>query len=83
MTTSNDVTYLINVDIFLVNGYFKDDKMLFDNYIFIENDNIPDGMNEEDIFFFGQSEQDLLKLIEIGETTRLDFVITSFIKTRL
>lgn len=65
---------------FKINGYFKDDKCEFENYIVCEQDSVPEGLMEEDIFYFGLSEKSIKEIIETSEeiNDELDFVITSY-----
>ena len=75
---------------FNVNGYWKDDKMSFRNAIIsvdpqeVAAENISDttqvnGVNDEDISFYGLDESEIKRLIEEGaENDQLDFVITSY-----
>jgi len=67
-------------EIFYVSGYWKDDKEEFNSYIVCSYDEVPEGLQEEDIFFFGLSEEDLTELVEKKEDTVHDFVVTFFYK---
>jgi hypothetical protein len=62
---------------FLVNGYFKDDKAEFTDYLIRETDEV-DMETDEDVFFYGLSEKEIKEAIELGEATVHDFVITSY-----
>lgn len=60
-----------------VNGFWKDDKSEFENYLISESHDIKEDENEDDlIFFYGLSEEDIKK--DLGKETGQDFVITSY-----
>jgi hypothetical protein len=61
---------------FLINGYFKDDKSEFSGYIVKDMDDA--GEDDDNVFFYGLSENDIKDAIEHGEDTVHDFVITSY-----
>jgi hypothetical protein len=68
-----------NQDTFYISGYYKDDKSEFLDY----KVSIYDGVEEEDddIFYYGLSEQDIIRAIEDGKNgveDALEFVITSY-----
>ncbi len=65
---------------FKVNGYFKDDKSNFKNYIICELDCVPEGLKEEDIFFFGMNENTIKEMVNESDkhNNLLDFIITSY-----
>jgi len=67
---------------FSINGYWKDDKSEFDNYIVTNYDDHEENSEyeEEDIFYYGLEEHDLIEAIELGENTMNDFVIVSYEK---
>ena len=54
-------------------GYWKDDKTEFSNYIVSNYNDASD--NDDDVFFYGISEEDMRLS---SEDDALDFVITSF-----
>lgn len=56
------------MSVYRVDGYFKDDKSYFSNYLVIDFHGVPKGYSEEDIFFFGVSDE------VVGDYG--DFVIT-------
>lgn len=72
----------IATNIFSISGYFKDDKSEFQNYLVYTFDGISESeeINEEDIFFFGLSEEEIKEAIKYPENSNLDFVITSYKK---
>ena len=63
---------------FSINGYWKDDKMEFENYIVSVYDSEED--DSEEIFYYGLSEQEIKEAIKAGENTIFEFVITSYNK---
>lgn len=65
---------------FEINGYWKDDKTEFENYIVTNFDDVEENgeFEEDDIFFFGMNESDIIEAIELKENTVHDFVITSY-----
>lgn len=70
-------------DFYSINGYWKGDKTEFENYVVSQFDDIPsetDPYTDDDIFFYGLGESDLLEAIELKEETGHDFIITSFTK---
>ena len=67
--------------VFEVEGYWKDDKdEEFSGYLVAELDCVPEGYSDDDIFFYGLSEELLKEAIELKENTIHDFVITSYKK---
>lgn len=64
---------------FLINGFWKDDKVKFSNYLVSSSDDIY-LKSDDDIFFYGLSEQEIKDNIKLGWSTELEFVITSYIK---
>lgn len=67
---------------FEIDGYWKDDKSEFYNLIVTDFNsfnvyNVFD-LLEDDIFYFGMSENNLIEAIESGEDTIEDFVITNY-----
>ena len=59
---------------FIINGYWKDVKSEFNGYIVKEYDD----EEEDDIFFYGLSESDIIEAIKSIDDTVHDFVITSY-----
>ena len=64
--------------VFTVYGYWKDDGSSIDGLLITDYSCVPDGYTEDDIFFFGLSEDDIKLEIELGEETGGDFVITRY-----
>jgi hypothetical protein len=65
-----------------VDGYWKDTKEKFENYIVKETHDI-DIEHDDSIFFYGMDETGLNEMIQLGENTFHDFVLTSFKETIL
>ena len=63
---------------FLINGYWKDDKSEFSDYVVSSYDDNVD--NDDDIFYFGLNESDIQQAIKDKEDNILEFVITSYTK---
>ncbi len=64
---------------FLISGYFKDDKTTFEDYV-VRSSDFDDDSDDEDIFFYGLSEEDIIEAIKLGELFGEDFVISSYEK---
>lgn len=65
---------------FEISGYWKDNNEEFEGYIVTNyDDHEEDGeYNEDDIFYFGLEERDIQAMIEYGEYTIEDFIITGY-----
>lgn len=64
-----------------INGYWKNDKSEFNDYMVSTYDDSNDEDEDEDIiFFYGLSEENVKEAINLKENTMLDFVITSYYK---
>lgn len=64
---------------FSIDGYYIDDKNEFNGYIVKEFDDIDEGNNDEDnVFFYGLSEDNIKQAIIDGEDGAVDFVITDY-----
>jgi hypothetical protein len=64
---------------FKIAGYFKDDKSEFNGFIVKEYDDSEEDENREDqIFYYGLSDNDLQHSVDTGGNDMLDFVVTSF-----
>tara|TARA_R100001460_G_scaffold38971_3_gene73624 strand:- start:843 stop:1130 length:288 start_codon:yes stop_codon:yes gene_type:complete len=63
------------MSVFIVDGYWKDNKSKFHGYLINEFDDVPDGFKDDDIFYFGLSEKDLK---DSSEDDELEFVITDY-----
>ena len=68
--------------LFYINGYFKDDKTEFENYLVSVFDGLDEessDFNDEDIFFYGLSEKEIIEAIENPFIqNNLEFVITAY-----
>lgn len=69
---------------FCINGYWKDNKSTFHNYLVtdLEWDEENEDLDDK-IFFYGLSEQILKELVWAKENTKLEFVVTDFKETFL
>jgi len=63
---------------FLINGYWKNDKTEFYDYVVTDYDD--NAEDDDEIFYFGLSESEIQKAIKLGWNTELEFVITSYTK---
>ncbi len=63
--------------LFLIDGYWKDNKRQFNGYLVSSND---DSEDDDEVFFYGLSEEDIKEEIDLGEQTTNEFVITSYTK---
>lgn len=68
---------------FEFDGYWKDDKTEVNGIIKEFDDSEETEELDEQIFYYGMSENDIKQAIEDGENTMLDFVITSYSETAL
>lgn len=64
--------------LFMIDGYYKDDKSEFSNYLVCAYDDTPKHVSDEDIFYHGLGETEIIKAIQDGTKTTLEFVITSY-----
>lgn len=67
---------LYSTKYFAANGYWKDSGLPFENYLFYVDEEIQE--EDESIFFYGLSLNDLKDAVEQGEDWNNEFVITSF-----
>jgi len=65
---------------FLISGYWLDDGSEFYDYLVTNfDDEEEDGrFSDEDIFFYGMEEQEIVDAIKAGGHTLQDFAITSY-----
>ena len=61
-----------------INGYWKDDKSTFEDYLVTNMDDAENEEEDDNVFFYGLSENDIKEAIEAGEDWGVDFVITSY-----
>lgn len=67
---------------FAISGYWKDDKSEFiEELVYSLEENEEE--ENDDIFFYEMTEENIKKHIELGENTWLEFVITSYEETTL
>ena len=67
---------------FLIDGYWKDDGNEFTSHLVKETDDY-DGGNDDHVFFYGLSEEDIIEAIQEGKNNSLEFVITRYTRARL
>jgi hypothetical protein len=64
---------------FSIDGYYKDDKSEFSGLIVKEYDDAEEDENRDDqIFYYGLSDNDLKHSVDTSGNDMLDFVVTSF-----
>ena len=63
---------------FTITGYWKDDKSEFSGIVKDTNDVIEE--EDDNIFFYGLSEEDIEDAIKNGKKFSEDFVITDYLK---
>jgi len=63
---------------FLINGYWKDDKEQFEDYLVITD--VCNNYSDDEVFFVFEDEQEIIEAIEQGFNSDYDFVITSYKK---
>lgn len=68
--------------IFEIDGYWSDDHTEFEKYLVNEFDDCPEGMNDDEIFFYGLSEDNIKEAIKSKDEINNNFVITSYEKFR-
>lgn len=67
---------------FSISGFWKDDKLKFENYIVKEFDDV-DEDDDTEIFYYGLSASDIEELIIEKWNSEHEFVITSYEETTL
>jgi hypothetical protein len=65
---------------FLINGYWKDDKSEFSDYVVSSYDD--NAEHDDEIFYFGLNESDIKEAIKDNGDDMLEFVITSYTKLK-
>ena len=65
---------------FKINGFFKDDKSMLCGEIVKEFDDVEESRDDE-IFFYGLSENEIIEAIANPTESSLEFVITSYEET--
>jgi len=66
------------MNIYSINGYFKDDKTPIIEYLVADTEDYVDDDTDNQIFYYGLSEEDLKQMVIDGDLTDYEFVITSF-----
>ena len=66
------------MSVFSITGYFADDEYPIEAALITDYDSTPDGYADEEIFFYGLSEQELKEAIASGEPID-DFVVTNYL----
>lgn len=75
---------IIMANFFSIDGFFKDDKSEFSGFIVCDmDDSIGDkpnehGLTDDDIFYYGLSEDEIKQAITDCGDDALEFVITSY-----
>ncbi|MCW8965779.1 MAG: hypothetical protein OQK82_03700 [Candidatus Pacearchaeota archaeon] len=66
--------------VFAIDGYFYDDKSEFSGYLVAEYDETPKGYDDDEIFFYGLSEENIEQAIEDEKNgiEGVDFAITGY-----
>ena len=64
--------------IFRIKGYWVDDKRSIDGYLIAEYNDIPKNYSDDEIFFYGLSEQDIKEAIKTGDPVENEWVITGY-----
>lgn len=67
-----------NRHLFSINGYWIDDKSEFENYLVWEYHDLPAYIDEDEIFFYGLSEQAIKEAIKYQQPVNGEFIITSY-----
>ena len=66
------------MSVFSITGYFADDEDPIEAALITDYDSTPDGYADEEIFFYGLSEQELKEAVTSGEPVD-DFVVTGYL----
>lgn len=68
---------------FIIDGYWKDDLLEFRDFIVREYDDIVDDEEDNEIFYYGLSEAEILESINNPDESGLEFVITNYKEIKL
>lgn len=68
---------------FIIDGYWKDDLLEFRDFIVREYDDIVDDEEDNEIFYYGLSEAEILESINNPDESGLEFVITNYKQIKL
>ena len=64
--------------LFRVDGYWKDTKAPIYNELIYEYDEHPIWLHDDEIFFYGMNEDNIINAINEGENNELEFVIENY-----
>lgn len=65
------------MNVYAIDGYWTDDQSEFSNYLVCDFDCTPASYSDEQIFWYGLSENNIKQAIKTGEAID-DFVITDY-----
>lgn len=68
---------------FIIDGYWKDDLLEFRDFIVREYDDIVDDEEDNEIFYYGLSEAEILESINNPDESGLEFAITNYKEIKL
>jgi hypothetical protein len=68
---------------FIIDGYWKDDLLEFRDFIVREYDDIVDEEQDNEIFYYGLSEAEILESINNPDESGLEFVVTNYKEIKL
>ena len=64
---------------YYITGYWKDTNENFEDYIIKDGDfEEGQGLNDDDVFFYGLSEEEIKEAINLKWDSELEFVITEY-----
>ena len=66
------------MSVFAISGYWADDKSPITEVLVTDYDDIPVGYDDDEIFYFGLSEESIERAIATKEPVDNEFVITDF-----
>ena len=67
--------------IFSIDGYWKDDHSEFSD-LWVKEDETVDPKDDDTIFYYGLSEEQIKEAIKLGKKTDLEFVITGYTRIK-
>ena len=68
---------------FIIDGYWKDDLLEFRDFIVREYDDVVNDEEDNEIFYYGLSEAEILESINNPDESGLEFVITNYKEIKL
>lgn len=68
---------------FIIDGYWKDDLLEFRDFIVREYDDVVDDEEDNEIFYYGLSEAEILESINNPDESVLEFAITNYKEIKL